>query len=47
MVSKRLNFWNIEDLCSAEPMTQYLFIHAWAGCDSTSAIHNKDLTTSL
>jgi hypothetical protein len=48
MASKRFNYWNLEDLCSAEPLTQYLlFIHAWAGCDSTSAIHNKGLTTSL
>lgn len=39
---KKSSTWNIKDLCEAEEMSKYLlFIHAWAGCDTTSAIHNK------
>ena len=39
---KKVLTWNIKNLCEAEEMSQHLlFIHAWTGCDTTSAVHNK------
>ena len=40
-----LKFWKIENLVKeAEEIvtSQILFIHAWSGCDTTSAIYGQD-----
>ena len=41
-IGKKFTICRIQDLCEAEEMSPYiLFAHAWARCDTTSAIHNK------
>ena len=39
---KSLKWWNIRKLLEAQSLKKYLlFAHAWSGCDTTSATHQK------
>ena len=41
---KSLKYWNIRKLLEVQPLKNYLlFAHAWTGCDTTSATHQKGI----
>ena len=37
----KLSYWRISDLSACDNPELLLFAHAWCGCDTTSAIHQK------